>query len=471
MIHLYRFRDINVLLDVGSGAVHTVSDTVSGILSFFSEETGVPDGCREALGLDEGAFEEAMLEIEALREAGQLFASEDVPPTLEGRGAAIKALCLHAAHDCNMRCAYCFADEGKYAGEKAMLSVATGRHAIDFLIRHSGTRRNLEIDFFGGEPLMNFGVIRELVAYGRMREAESGKHIRFTLTTNGLLLGEDKDDFLNKEMDNIILSIDGRPEVNDRMRQTPAGGGTYAQVIGNCRRMAEKRAVLGLQCYVRGTYTAWNRDFSADVEHLAKEGFRHISVEPVVADASLPYALTEADIPALCEEYDRLADDCLARAQRGEDFSFFHYKVDLTQGPCAWKRAAGCGAGTEYVAVSAAGDIYPCHQFVGEEGFRLGNVTDAHFDNRLYGPFIRAHVGAKEDCLSCWAKYYCSGGCHANALHANGDIMKPHRLGCALERKRLECAIGIQAKLFLQGQEGPSTVGSDDGEGDAAGSA
>jgi uncharacterized protein len=351
-----------------------------------------------------------------------------------------------------MRCEYCFADTGEFQGERSLLPLETGEKAIDFLIANSGNRRNLEIDFFGGEPLMNWDVVKELVAYGREREKEADKHIRFTITTNGLLLDPEKDAFINEHMDNVILSIDGRPEVNDRMRKTVSGEGTYKHIIKNLRRIADARTKQGRLYYVRGTYTGLNKDFSEDVAHLVGAGFENVSVEPVVTDSSRPYVLTEDDLPQLYAEYEKLADIYIDRAERGEPFSFFHFNVDLTQGPCVYKRTAGCGAGTEYVAVSPEGDIYPCHQFVGELEYRLGNVKEADgnpgkFENKLYDKFIKAHIGSKEDCRACWAKYYCSGGCHANALHTNGDIMKPHALGCAIEKKRLECAIGIRAVL------------------------
>jgi uncharacterized protein len=367
---------------------------------------------------------------------------------LEGRGAVIKALCLHAAHACNMSCAYCFADEGAFTGEKSLLSAETGRMAIDFLLEQSGDRRNLEIDFFGGEPLMNFEVIKTLVAYGREREKLFGKNIRFTITTNGLLLDPEKEAFINEHMDNVILSIDGRPEINDTMRKTRSGGGTYGLIIDNLLRFGQNR---GGRFYVRGTFTRHNLDFSHDVKHLADLGFRNVSVEPVVAPGTMDFAIGDGDLPRILDEYDRLAELYLEYAKRGEQFAFFHFNMDLSGGPCVIKRVCGCGAGTEYVAISPEGDIYPCHQFVGEEGYRLGNLHElaaqGGFSNQLYGLFNHAHIYSKGECAACWAKFYCSGGCHANALHMNGDILKPYSVGCALERKRVECAIGIQAEL------------------------
>ncbi|MDR3072306.1 MAG: thioether cross-link-forming SCIFF peptide maturase [Clostridiales Family XIII bacterium] len=462
MIHLFRFQDLNILLDVNSGSVHEVSDVVFDILSYFEfepaadretwerEKTACIAGAAGKYPPDE--IYEAMDEIEELIEEEILFSGglSDAETNPEKRGSVIKALCLHAAHDCNMRCAYCFAGTGEYSGPRSLLSLETGKKAIDFLIEQSGNRRNLEVDFFGGEPLLNWQVIQDVVAYGRKREQETGKQFRFTLTTNGLLLDEEKTAFLNEEMDNIILSIDGRPEINDKMRKTPTGQGTYDRILQNMLRFAEARKETGKLFFVRGTYTKCNKDFSEDVLHLVKIGFHHVSVEPVVGDVEAPYSLTEEDLPELFEEYDRLSEQFLSYQQQGKPFSFFHFNLDLKQGPCLYKRAVGCGAGTEYVAVSATGDIFPCHQFVGEPDFLLGNVSDAKFENRLYDKFNRAHIYNKKACKTCWAKYYCSGGCHANALHMSGDIANPYSLGCKLEKKRLECAIGIYAKSFSE---------------------
>ena len=433
MIHLYRFQDLNIVLDVNSGAVHAVSDTVFDILSFSSKEV---------------SDTEAKAEIDELIESGLLFSPEpdenEVSP--EGRGAVIKAMCLHVAHDCNMRCDYCFADAGGFDGTRGLMPLDTGKRAIDFLLEQSGDRVNLEIDFFGGEPLMNFSVVKALVAYGREREKEYGKNIRFTITTNGLLLDDEKTAFINENMDNVILSIDGRPEVNDRMRKTVSGEGTYSLIIDKLTCFVEKRKS---NYYVRGTYTAYNKDFAEDVRHLASLGFKNISVEPVVTDSCEPWALIEKDLPCLYEEYDRLAELILESEEEGKPVSFFHFVVDLEQGPCVYKRASGCGAGTAYVAVTPEGDIFPCHQFAGDPSFWLGSVHDDHFENRLAETFEKSHIFAKDECRSCWAKYYCSGGCHAAALHCEGDLMKPHSLSCALEKKRLECAIGLAALRTL----------------------
>jgi uncharacterized protein len=394
-------------------------------------------------------LQEAASEIKTLITDGTLF-SDDAHVTtgmLGKRGAVIKAMCLHAAHDCNMSCEYCFAGKGSFTGEKSLLDVGTGKRAIDFLLRHSSGRKNLEVDFFGGEPLMNFDTIKAIVTYGREEERKHGKNIRFTVTTNGLLLDEAKEAFINENMDNVILSIDGRPEINDAARKTVGGQGTYGHIIKNFNRFRERRKG---NYFLRGTFTNNNLDFSDDVKHLVDLGFHAVSVEPVVADETKAYALKPDDIPRIKDEYDRLADLCVSYAEAGKPFVFFHFNIDLEQGPCVIKRVSGCGAGTEYVAVAPDGDIYPCHQFVGEEQFRLGNVNDAVFENRLYDMFNGAHMMNKPECGACWAKYYCGGGCHANAWHINQDILKPYALGCEMERKRVECAIGIKAMLFLR---------------------
>jgi uncharacterized protein len=438
-------------LDVNSGAVHTASDAAYRALAFFEEAGGARCGAEAAMSalaadFPEDELREALSEIEELIDEGSLFAEETEVPDdmIAARGAIIKAMCLHVAHDCNMSCRYCFADGGAFTGDKALMSADTGKRALDFLLEHSGSRRNLEIDFFGGEPLMNFPVVKELVAYGRERERDLGKHIRFTITTNGLLLDREKEDFCNAHMDNVVLSIDGRPSVNDAMRKTAGGGGTYEQVLKNYRRFAENRTG---NYYVRGTFTNRNLDFSEDVRHLADLGFGNISVEPVVAPAGCDFALRESDIPRILDEYDRLADLFLRRARAGKGFSFFHFNIELDGGPCVFKRVAGCGAGTEYVAVSPEGLIYPCHRFVGNPEFLMGDVRDARFENAFYEMFNGAHIGRKPACGACFAKFYCGGGCHANAQQANGDILTPYAIGCELEKKRVECAIGIKASL------------------------
>jgi uncharacterized protein len=455
MIHIFNFKELNILLDVNSGSVHTVSDIVSDILYFFDGdtangrvawETGKTSAIYGITGkypLDE--IYEAVSDIEELIDEDLLFTNEvpDEVANPEQRNPVIKAMCLHVAHDCNMRCAYCFAGTGEYSGERSLLKEDTGKKAIDFLLSHSGNRRNLEIDFFGGEPLMNWGVVENLVAYGREEERKYGKNIRFTITTNGLLLDEKKEAYINEHMDNVILSIDGRKEVNDRVRKTPSGAGTYDLIMGNLRRFAKKRSELGKQYFVRGTYTKLNEDFAEDVRHLADLGFANISVEPVVAEGGTELAIGEGDVSRLKDEYDKLVDIFLEYQESGKPFSFFHFNVDILGGPCLYKRVSGCGAGTEYVAVAANGDIYPCHQFVGEEEFLLGNVAENLFNNRHKLLFSKVNILSKSSCRRCWAKYYCSGGCHANAWHENGDFNAPYETGCELEKKRLECAVGL----------------------------
>lgn len=444
MVHQYKFKGQNIVLDVNSGAIHLVSDSIYDILGFYQEKTK-----DEIFSLLKGKYnvdelEKAYKDIQTLEKEEMLFSddSQITNEMLEGRGSVIKAMCLHVAHDCNLRCKYCFADKGAYVGERALMSLETGKKAIDFLLNHSGSRRNLELDFFGGEPLMNFDVVKELVRYGREAEKPVNKNIRFTITTNGVLLDDEKTDFINKEMANVILSVDGRKDVNDEMRQTINGQGSYDVIMDNYLRFVEKREGL---YYVRGTFTAKNLDFAEDVKHLVDLGFKNVSAEPVVTDPSLDYALHDSDIETIQAEYDRLTDLFLEYEKQGKEFSFFHFNLDLNQGPCVYKRVAGCGAGTEYVAVSPEGDVYPCHQFVGNKDFKLGNVNNTVFENKLFDRFNTAHIYNKKACQNCWAKFYCSGGCHANAYHSNGDLLKPYELGCELEKKRLECAIGIKA--------------------------
>jgi len=446
MIHKYKFKENYIVMDVNSGAVHVVEDVIYDVLDHYdgSDNNAIAaalDGKYTAQQIDE-----ALEDIRTLKREGMLFTDDSyiTKELLESKEPAIKAMCLHIAHDCNMKCRYCFGDTGAFEGERSLMSYETGVKAIDFLISHSGSRRNLEIDFFGGEPLMNFEVVKRLVDYGKKAEAQFGKCIRFTITTNGILLDDDKTDFINEYMDNVILSIDGRPEVNDNMRKTCGGQGTYDKIIGNYKRFVEKR--VGLY-YVRGTFTRENLDFSNDILHLTSCGFGNVSVEPAVLPPSVPFALRDEDLEQIKEQYDLLAEICIEKAKAMENFEFFHFNIDLDQGPCVVKRLSGCGAGTEYIAVSPEGDLYPCHQFVGNKNFLLGNLYESHFINKLYDLFNNAHIYNKAACRECWAKFYCSGGCHANAFNINGDILKPYVLGCEMERKRVECAIGIKAEL------------------------
>lgn len=444
MIHKYKFKDQNIVMDINSGAIHLVSDSIYDILDFYEDKTKDEIFLQLKNDYSKEELEKAYEDIRTLVKEDMLFSddSQITNEMLEGRGPVIKAMCLHVAHDCNLRCKYCFADKGAYVGERALMSLETGKKSIDFLLNQSGNRRNLELDFFGGEPLMNFDVVKELVRYGREAEKPLNKNLRFTITTNGVLLDEEKDDFINKEMVNVILSVDGRKEVNDRMRQTINGQGSYDLIMKNFLRFTKKREGL---YYVRGTFTAKNLDFAEDVKHLVDLGFKNVSVEPVVTDPSMDYALHDSDADRILAEYDRLTDLFLEYEKKGKEFTFFHFNLDLDHTQCVYKRVSGCGAGTEYVAVSPEGDIYPCHQFVGNQDFKLGNVSDRVFENRLFDKYNKAHIYNKEACRNCWAKFYCSGGCHANAYHSNGDFLHPYELGCKLEKKRLECAIGIKA--------------------------
>ena len=454
MIHKYMFRDEYIVLDVNSGAVHVVDPVIYDILDFCENDELNREKAVSALTGKYSAedISDALSDIDELIEQGMLFSKDDIPSDVYmQKDPVIKAMCLHVAHDCNMDCAYCFGDKGAFEGIRCILSLETGKKAIDFLIENSGKRRNLEIDFFGGEPLMNFEVMKELVAYGRALEEKYGKKFRFTVTTNGILLDDEKIEYINENMDNVILSIDGRPSVNDRMRKTRNHKGTYDLIVPNFKNFLNKREGL---YFVRGTFTRYNLDFAEDINHLLGLGFRNVSVEPVVVEDTCDYALRDADLEAICKEYEKLSDMYIENALEGKPFDFFHYMVDLNQGPCIVKRVSGCGAGTEYVAVSPEGDIYPCHQFVGNTDFRIGNLYDEQFENHLFEIFNNAHIYNKSDCKECWARFYCSGGCHSNALKSTGDVMNPYRLGCEMEKKRLECAIGIQAFLSDRTQEG-----------------
>ncbi len=442
MIHRYRNNGYNIVLDVNSGSVHAVDDMTYEIIPLY--ETHSPE---EIADLLDGSWPreeilEACGELAQLTADGRLFTPdtcEEWMPDPSEREPIVKALCLHIAHDCNLSCRYCFAGEGEYHGDRALMSYEVGCAALDFLIAHSGARRNLEVDFFGGEPLLNWEVVKRLVAYGRRQEAVHDKRFRFTLTTNGVLLSDEITEFLNREMDNVVLSIDGRKEVHDAMRPFRAGQGSYDVIVPKCQRFAENRGEK--EYYVRGTYTHFNPDFADDVLHLADLGFTQLSVEPVVADSSAPYALREEDLPRLFAEYDRLAAEMLRREREGKGFHFFHFMIDLEGGPCAIKRLTGCGSGTEYLAVTPWGDLYPCHQFVGNEAFRMGNVWDGVTRTDLRDAFAEVSVLSKTECRDCFAKYYCSGGCAANAYHFCGDIRGTYAIGCELQKKRIECAI------------------------------
>ena len=438
MIHQYKNNGYNIVLDVNSGSVHVVDDIVYDIIALYenNSEDKIIEELKDKYAVED--IKEACLEISELKEAGQLFTEDIYEPYIDSfkdRPTVVKALCLHIAHDCNLACKYCFAEEGEYHGRRALMSFEVGKKALDFLVANSGSRKNLEVDFFGGEPTMNFEVVKQLVEYGRSLEKEHNKNFRFTLTTNGILLNDEILDFANKEMGNIVLSIDGRKEINDLMRPTRNNhGSSYDIIMPKFKKVAKSRNQMNY--YVRGTFTHNNLDFSEDVLHLADEGFEQISVEPVVAQPTDSYAIREEDLPVIFEQYDKLAKEIIKRKKAGNGFNFFHFMVYLDQGPCAIKRLSGCGVGHEYLAVAPNGDIYPCHQFVGNKDFLMGNVNENKIDENIEKMFERSNVYTKEKCKNCFAKFYCSGGCSANAYNFNGDINKPYELACEFEKKQ-----------------------------------
>ena len=460
MVHVYQNNGYYIALDVNSGAVHVVDEVVYHLIPALEETVKAKESKEAMVSLAQKtlaeadvfcapeALAEAVDEIVELAEADMLYTEDIYEPYIDefkNRETVVKALCLHIAHDCNLACKYCFAEEGEYHGRRAMMSFEVGKKALDFLVANSGNRVNLEVDFFGGEPLMNWQVVKDLVAYGRSLEEPNHKKFRFTLTTNGVLLNDDILEFANKEMSNIVLSIDGRKEVHDFMRPHRGGQGSYDEVVPKYIKVAESRNQMDY--YVRGTFTHHNLDFSEDVLHLADLGFKQISVEPVVADETEEYAIKEADIPVILAEYDKLAKDIIQRRKEGKAFNFFHFMIDLEGGPCVAKRLSGCGSGTEYLAVTPWGDFYPCHQFVGMEQFLMGNVDEGIVNTSIREEFKTCNVYAKEKCKNCFAKFYCSGGCAANSYNFHGNINDAYDIGCELQRKRIECAIMIKAAL------------------------
>lgn len=456
MIHKYKLNGYNIVLDVNSGAVHVVDELTYDLLD--NVQPPFEDVCPEKVVKKLSRFykeediKSCYEEVKELYKQELLF-TEDTYEELSKVAitSPIKAMCLNIAHDCNLRCAYCFASTGDFGKGRKLMSYETGKKALDFLIEQSKGRVNLEVDFFDGEPLMNFNVVKKLVEYGRSREKETKKNFRFTITTNGLLLDDDKIDFINKEMNNVVLSIDGRKEVNDKLRVRVDGTGCYDKIVPLYKKLVEKRG--DKEYYVRGTFTKYNQDFSDDVFALLDEGFDQISVEPVVGDPSDPYALTEKELPQIFREYDRLSKRILDYEKTGKKFNFFHFMIDLDQGPCAIKRMRGCGCGNEYVAVTPDGDIYPCHQFVGMDDYKMGNVEDGTFNPEMKKEFAAAHIYTKPDCRECWARFYCSGGCNANNYQYAGDIRKAHKLSCEIEKKRLECAIVMKAIRMEQAEQ------------------
>ncbi|RKD28026.1 uncharacterized protein SAMN02745883_00432 [Caminicella sporogenes DSM 14501] len=449
MIHKFKIDDVCIVIDVNSGAVHVIDDIVYDVLDYYKlkSEEEIQNLLSNKYSVED--IKEAIREIKELEENELLYSKDSYinDTILKNRKPVIKALCLHVAHDCNIRCKYCFASQGDFKGDRSLMSEEIGKKALDFLIENSGNRRNLEVDFFGGEPLMNFEVVKKLVEYGRKREKEANKRFRFTITTNGVLLDDDIIDYINENMYNVVLSIDGRKEVNDKMRCTINGGGTYDIIIPKFKKLVEKRKDKSY--FVRGTFTKYNIDFAKDVLHLADLGFKHTSVEPVVAEPGVGYELTEDDLPEIFSQYENLAREIIKREKEGKGFNFFHFMIDLNQGPCVIKRLVGCGAGSEYLAITPEGDIYPCHQFVGNEEFKMGNVNEGIVNKEIGKKFNNAHVYNKEKCSECWAKFYCSGGCHANAYNFNNDIHIPYDLGCEMEKKRIECSLYIKAKLSM----------------------
>ena len=461
MVHCYRLGGLNIVLDVFSGSVHAVDDVAFEIISRY-ESTDRQTLTEEILrkyrndpevGLDE--INECFSQIEELREMGKLF-SEDTFEPLSGalkersRGV-VKALCLHVAHTCNLNCSYCFASQGKYHGDRATMSFEVGRRALDFLVENSGSRRNLEVDFFGGEPLMNLDVVKQLVAYAREIEGPAKKNFRFTLTTNGLLIDDDLIEFANREMSNVVLSLDGRREVHDRYRVDYRGEGSWERIVPKFQKLVSARGGKGY--YMRGTFTHANPDFLNDIKTMLDLGFTELSMEPVVSAPNDPAALTDEDLPTVLGQYEELAELMLKRHREGRPFTFYHYMLDLKDGPCIYKRISGCGSGTEYMAVTPWGDLYPCHQFVGEERFRLGNVWDGVTAPDVQEEFAACNVYTRPECKECWAKLYCSGGCAANAYHSTGSVSGVYAYGCELFRKRMECAIMLEVAKSLDSEQ------------------
>jgi len=436
-----------MVLDVHSGAVHVVDELTYRLLALLP--SALPETCpKEAFSAlaeyPSADVEEAYSELYSLFLAGELYSPDDYQPFAERFAEApVKSMCLNVAHDCNLRCAYCFAAQGDFGRGRELMPLEVAKAALDFLVAHSGPRKQLEVDFFGGEPLMNFDVVKATVAYGRSLEQGNNKRFRFTLTTNGLLLNEQNIAFINREMSNVVLSLDGRREVNDRLRVTPGGQGCYDRIVAQYKTLVQSRG--GRDYYLRGTFTRENLDFANDVKHLIELGFDQISIEPVVSDERNPFAIRQADLPRVFAEYETLAQLFLRRKNEGNRFCFFHFMLDLDQGPCAIKRLRGCSCGNEYLCVTPDGDIYPCHQFVGQDDYRMGNLKTGNFDNDLKKRFSQTTVYHKKNCQSCWAKFYCSGGCNANNAQFCGDVLTPHTLSCELEKKRVECAIMLKA--------------------------
>ena len=457
MVHCYKLGGLNIVLDICSGSVHVVDEAAYDMIEMYESKSKdeITDNLLDKYADREDVTREELAEcyeqIEQLKAAGKLFSEDtfsDKADYLKKKtSGVVKALCLHIAHTCNLNCSYCFASQGKYHGERSLMSEEVAKRAMDFLIENSGSRTNLEVDFFGGEPLMNFDVVRKTVEYARQREKETGKNFRFTLTTNGVLIDDDVIDFANREMSNVVLSLDGRKEVHDRFRVDYAGNGSWERIVPKFQRLVEAREHKNY--YMRGTFTHHNPDFLKDIETMLDLGFTELSMEPVVCAPEDASALTEEDFPIVAEQYEKLAELMLKRHKQGKPFTFYHYMIDLKGGPCIYKRISGCGSGTEYMAVTPWGDLYPCHQFVGEEKFKLGDIFNGVDNTAIQDEFLSCNVYSRQECKDCWARLYCSGGCAANAFHATGSVRGVYEYGCRLFKKRMECAIMLEAAKMM----------------------
>ncbi len=457
MIHQYKLNGYNIVLDICSGSVHAVDDVAYDIISIFENNSRqdvlsqIYSKYKDTEGVTFSEVEECYDQVVQLKESGKLFVPDTFKPMAgelkRKTSGVVKALCLHIAHTCNLNCAYCFASQGKYHGERAVMSFEVGKRALDFLVENSGNRRNLEVDFFGGEPLMNFQVVKDLVAYARSIEKEKNKNFRFTLTTNGLLIDDDVIDFSNREMSNVVLSLDGRKEIHDRYRVDYSGKGSWDRIVPKFQKLVESRG--GKNYYMRGTFTHQNPDFLKDIQTMLDLGFNELSMEPVVCPAGDENELTEQDLPIVLDQYEKLASLMIEKEKEGKPFTFYHYMIDLSGGPCIYKRISGCGSGTEYMAVTPWGDLYPCHQFVGDEKFKLGDIWNGVDNLEIQEEFAQCNVYARPDCNDCWAKLYCWGGCAANAYHGTGSVRGIYEYGCKLFRKRMECAIMVAVAKAL----------------------
>ncbi|MBQ6818947.1 MAG: thioether cross-link-forming SCIFF peptide maturase [Clostridia bacterium] len=458
MIHCYKLGGLNIVLDIFSGSVHVVDEVAYDIIERYEQyerdeiSEYILTKYADRADVTAADLADCFEDIEELKAQGKLFTPDTFAPMAgalkQKTSGVVKALCLHVAHTCNLNCAYCFASQGKYQGDRALMSLEVGKRALDFLVEHSEGRRNLEVDFFGGEPLMNFQMVKDLVAYARSIEGAAGKNFRFTLTTNGVLIDQDVIDFANKEMSNVVLSLDGRKEIHDRYRVDYNGKGSWEKIVPKFQDLVQQRG--GKNYYMRGTFTHANPDFVKDIEEMLSLGFNELSMEPVVCAPDDPSALTEQDLPIVLEQYEKLAELMAQKRKAGKPFTFYHYMIDLKGGPCIYKRVSGCGSGTEYMAVTPWGDLYPCHQFVGDEAFQLGDIWQGVTNTAKQEEFAACNVYSREECNDCWAKLYCSGGCAANAYHATGSVTGVYEYGCKLFRKRMECAIMLEAAKALE---------------------